>query len=803
MFKNKQEFKKEFSQRLVEAYGTTVEQTHPTEKYMVLGEMVRDYASVNWKDTKVAIGKQQAKQVYYFSMEFLLGRSLTSNLQNLGIYDIVRKGLEELGIDYDNLAAMEKDAGLGNGGLGRLAACFMDSAATENLPVNGNCIRYQCGLFRQKIDENGDQVEMPDMWLRIGNPWEIRKPKHSVDVSFWGNVEVNGDENGNLHFHHVNAEHILAVPYDMPMIGAHTRMTNTLRLWNAEPADEAPSGMDYREYLSEVNQICLNVYPDDSTQEGKYLRLKQQYFFVCAGVNSIINSHLKQYDSLDNLGEKVQIQLNDTHPVLAIPELMRVLMDDYGYQWTHAWEITKQVMAYTNHTVMSEALEKWPEEYIQNLLPRIYMIITEINNRYHNWVMETYGNQDSGLWDRVKIIDSGMIHMARLAIVGSHSVNGVARIHTGLLETDLFRDYYAMWPERFSNKTNGITPRRWMLYSDPELRSLLDDTIGWEYERNFDKISRLMDHVDDPAVQDRFLEVKHKRKEALADYIHHTTGVIVDPDSIFDTQAKRLHAYKRQLLNILQVIYLYQRMKEDHSFRIYPHTYIFAAKAAPSYTFAKKVIKLINCVAARVNNDPDVNDVLKVVFLPNYSVSMSEILMPGSDVSEQISTAGKEASGTGNMKFMMNGALTLGTMDGANVEIDELVGRENDVIFGLTVDEIPSFRDGYRAWDWYNNDARIHKAMDSLINGFWNGNKDDFRIIYDEIIIKNDEYLVLADFDAYVKAQEEISAKYQDRRAWAKSCLINIAKSAYFSSDRTIRQYADEIWGIKPLKIRR
>ena len=803
MFKNKQEFKKEFSQRLVEAYGTTVEQTHPTEKYMVLGEMVRDYASVNWKDTKVAIGKQQAKQVYYFSMEFLLGRSLTSNLQNLGIYDIVRKGLEELGIDYDNLAAMEKDAGLGNGGLGRLAACFMDSAATENLPVNGNCIRYQCGLFRQKIDENGDQVEMPDMWLRIGNPWEIRKPKHSVDVSFWGNVEVNGDENGNLHFHHVNAEHILAVPYDMPMIGAHTRMTNTLRLWNAEPADEAPSGMDYREYLSEVNQICLNVYPDDSTQEGKYLRLKQQYFFVCAGVNSIINSHLKQYDNLDNLGEKVQIQLNDTHPVLAVPELMRVLMDDYGYQWTHAWEITKQVMAYTNHTVMSEALEKWPEEYIQNLLPRIYMIITEINNRYHNWVMETYGNQDSGLWDRVKIIDSGMIHMARLAIVGSHSVNGVARIHTGLLETDLFRDYYAMWPERFSNKTNGITPRRWMLYSDPELRSLLDDTIGWEYERNFDKISRLMDHVDDPAVQDRFLEVKHKRKEALADYIHHTTGVIVDPDSIFDTQAKRLHAYKRQLLNILQVIYLYQRMKEDHSFRIYPHTYIFAAKAAPSYTFAKKVIKLITCVAARVNNDPDVNDVLKVVFLPNYSVSMSEILMPGSDVSEQISTAGKEASGTGNMKFMMNGALTLGTMDGANVEIDELVGRENDVIFGLTVDEIPSFRDGYRAWDWYNNDARIHKAMDSLINGFWNGNKDDFRIIYDEIIIKNDEYLVLADFDAYVKAQEEISAKYQDRRAWAKSCLINIAKSAYFSSDRTIRQYADEIWGIKPLKIRR
>ncbi len=800
MFKNKSEFKKEFTQQLIETYGTTVEATHPTERYLVLGNMVRNYASVNWKDTKVATKKQKAKQVYYFSMEFLLGRSLTSNLKNLGIYDIVVEGLKDLDINYDNIAAMERDAGLGNGGLGRLAACFMDSAATENLPVNGNCIRYQCGLFRQLIDGEGNQIEVPDMWMRIGNPFEVRKPKHSVDVKFWGNVEVTGDDKGNLHFNHVNAEHILAVPYDMPMIGADTKMTNTLRLWSAEASDRSPAWMDYRKYLQEVNEICLNVYPDDSTEEGKYLRLKQQYFFVSAGIDSIIKAHLKQYESLDNLGDVVSIQLNDTHPVLAIPELMRVLMDDYGYQWEPARQITKSVMSYTNHTVMSEALERWPVEYVQRLLPRVYMIIDEINSRYGHYLYERFPNE-SNLWYDTRIIDNGVIHMARLAVLMSHTVNGVAEIHSGLLKTNLFHDYYRMFPDRFQNKTNGITPRRWMLYSNPQLKDLLEDTIGKGYEKDFEKIEKLMNHVDDSKVQKRFLDVKQERKDILASYIRRSTGIEVNANSIFDTQAKRLHAYKRQLLNIMHVIYLYQRIKGDPNFRMYPHTYIFAAKAAPAYLFAKKVIKLINCVAKKVNNDPDVKGMLKVVFLPNYSVTMSETLMNGSDVSEQISTAGKEASGTGNMKFMMNGAITLGTLDGATVEIDRLVGRENDVIFGLTVEEIDQFRQTYRAIDYFNSDARIRNVMNTFINGFWNGNNDDFRPIYDEVMMKNDEYLVLADFDSYVRAQEEISRRYEDRSEWAKSCLINIAKSSYFSSDRTIRQYAEEIWNAKPVKL--
>ena len=797
MFTNKEEFKEAFKTKLIETYGTTVELTHPTEKYMVLGEMTRDYASVNWKDTKVAINNQEAKQVYYFSMEFLLGKSLTSNLKNLGIYDMVFEGLKELGIDYQDLADIECDAGLGNGGLGRLAACFMDSAASLNYPINGNCIRYQYGLFRQKIDEQGNQVEVPDMWLKIGNAWEIRKPKHAVDVKFYGNVEMHADEDGTLHFEHVNAEHIMAVPYDMPMIGANTKMTNTLRLWSAEPAESAPVGSDFRKYLADVSEICLNVYPDDSTQEGKFLRLKQQYFFVCAGINSIIKSHMKKYGTLENLGEKVAIQLNDTHPVLVIPELMRVLMDDYEYTWEEAQNITLHTVSYTNHTVMQEALETWPIDFVRRLLPRIYMIIEEIDNRIATYISRQYPDKYY-MVGRVRPIQNGVVHMARLAVLYSHSVNGVAEIHSEILKNDLFRDYYRIWPERFSNKTNGITPRRWFLYANPELTSLIDQRIGTGYHSNFNELNGLLNYVDDEQTQKEFLEVKAKRKEILAAYIEKQTGIVVDPTSIFDVQAKRLHAYKRQFLDVLHIIYLYQKIKSDSSFAMTPHTYIFAAKAAPSYVFAKKVIKLINRMSMVINNDPDVRGMIKVVFLPNYCVSMSEIMMCGADVSEQISTAGKEASGTGNMKFMMNGAVTLGTLDGATVEIDRLVGRENDVIFGLTVDDIPSFRDSYRAWDYYMNDWRINRAMNSLIDGTWG---DDFRIIYDEILTKNDEFLVLADFDSYVQAQEEIERRYADKNAWAKTCLINIAKSWYFSSDRTIRQYAEDIWHIQPIDI--
>ena len=800
MFRNKNEFKKEFARRIVESHGTAPELSHPTEQYLVLGEIVRDYANVNWKDTKVAERRSQAKQVYYFSMEFLLGRMMTSNIQNLGIYDIVVEGLSELGLDYSKIAALEADPGLGNGGLGRLAACFMDSSASLNYPVNGNCIRYRDGLFRQIINKYGEQVEVPDMWLRLGNPWEVRKPKYSVDVKLYGQLEVSYDEKGDMHFKHVHATHILAVPYDMAMIGAGTKMANTLRLWSAEPADVAPRGVDYRKYLSDVDDICLNVYPDDSTEEGKYLRLKQQYFFVCAGINSIITDHRKKHDTLDSLGKYVAIQLNDTHPVLAIPELMRVLMDDNGYQWDKAWEITKEVMAYTNHTVMSEALEKWPFKYIQILLPRISMIIEEIDRRACAYIRQTVP-EDPAMVDRIRIIRDDQVHMANLAIVGSHSVNGVARIHSDILKNDLFRDFYRVYPQRFSNKTNGITPRRWMLYSNPELRELISSKIGRGYESDYRQFEQLLKYADDPQVQQEFLAVKAKRKEILTAYIKERTGIEVNPESIFDTQAKRLHAYKRQLLNVMNIIYRYQRIKSDPNYKMYPHTYLFAAKAASSYVFAKKVIKLINCVARKINADPDVKDMIKVVFLPNYNVSMSEILVPGTDVSEQISTAGKEASGTGNMKFMMNGAVTIGTMDGANVEIDNLVGRDNDVIFGLNVDEINNMRYGYNARGYFDGDERIRKVLNSLIDGTWSDNRDDFRVIYDEILMKNDEFFLLPDFDSYLKAQDEIERRYLNRNSWARMCLVNIAKSGYFSSDRTIEEYATEIWGIDKLDI--
>ena len=795
MFKNKAEFKKEFTRRLVESYGCAVEETHPTEKYMVLGNMVRDYASVNWKDTKAAVKESGAKQVYYFSIEFLLGRMLTSNLKNLGIYDMVVDGLKDLGINYDDLAKLELDPGLGNGGLGRLAACFMDSGASLDLPINGNCIRYRSGLFEQRIDENGEQVELPDYWMRIGNPWEIRKPKHAVEVNFYGHIETTYDENGNMHFRHLDETKVVAVPYDMAMIGANTKCTNTLRLWNAEPAQK-PLYMSERDYLNLVDNITLKLYPDDSTEEGKYTRLMQEYFFVCAGINSIIDSHLKQYDTLDNLGEKVCIQMNDTHPVLVIPELMRVLMDEHGYSWDDAERITREATAYTNHTVMSEALEKWPLGYIRNLLPRIAMIIEEIDRRFNLYVTEHYPN-DQDMLNRVRIIRDNTVNMANLAIVGSHSINGVAKIHSEILKDDLFKDFYRMFPEKFSNKTNGITPRRWMLYSNPQLKKFMDDRIGTGYEQDYHEFEKLMDYVDDPKAQDDFLKVKHERKLILADYIEEKTGVKVNPDSIFDSQAKRLHAYKRQLLNVLNIIYRYQRIKSDPNYTMTPHTYIFAAKAASSYVFAKKVIKLINCVAKVVNNDPDVKDMMKVVFLPNYNVSMAEVLVPGTDVSEQISTAGKEASGTGNMKFMMNGAVTLGTLDGANVEIDQRVGRDNDVIFGLTVEEINDLRYRYNAREYRDSDPRLGNALHSLIDGTWG---DDFSLILNELTQKNDEFFVMADFDAYVKAQEKVEELYQDRRHWAHMCLVNIAQSGYFSSDRTIEEYAEDIWGVKTLK---
>lgn len=796
MFNTKEEFKYEFKKRIVECYGRTVEESHITEKFMVLERMTRDYASVNWATSKLSVELNEQRQVHYFSMEFLMGRLLVNNLMNLGIYDMVKEGLADFNINIHDLEELESDAGLGNGGLGRLAACFMDSLASLSYPAYGHTIRYEYGFFKQKI-ENGYQNEVPDQWLRLGNQWEVRKPKHAVDVKFWGKT-VYDQSTGK--WKHVDAEYVRAIPYDVPIIGNDTSCTNTLRLWHAEPSEKIPQNKDFRHYNQEVADICLNLYPDDSNQQGKILRLKQQYFFCAAGLASIVNTHLRIYPSLDNFHEKNVIQLNDTHPVLCIPELMRILVDDYDYEWDKAWNIVKKTFAYTNHTILAEALEKWPINIIQPLLPRVYQIIEEINKRNYAFVKEETG--DEALAHRVAIIKDNQVHMAHLAIAGSFSVNGVAQLHTDILMDQEMADFNKLYPGKFNNKTNGITHRRWLAYSNPELTSLLKETIGDSWIKNPDDLNLLSDYVDDSIIQAKFYNVKQQRKQILADYIKEHNGIEVDINSIFDIQVKRLHAYKRQLLNVLHIIFLYNEMKYNPSYRIYPRTFIFGAKAAPSYHFAKKIIKLINSVADVVNNDPEISQYMKVVFLENYGVTLAEKIMPAADVSEQISTAGKEASGTGNMKFMMNGAVTLGTLDGANVEIAELVGEENAVIFGLTVDEINELKNSgrYNAWDYYNGNPKIRQVIDSLVDGTFNPSRDEFRTVFEELMNKNDEYFLLADFDAYIRAQGKINDLYQDRSKWSKMCLVNIAKSGHFSSDRTIEEYAQDIWKLEKLK---
>lgn len=797
MFKNKEEFKFEFSRRIIESYGRTVEEAHMTEKFMVLETMVRDYASVNWATSKSLVANNYQKQMHYFSMEFLMGRLLVNNMMNLGIYEIAKEGLEDYGINIHDLEELESDAGLGNGGLGRLAACFMDSLASLAYPGHGNTIRYEYGLFKQKI-EDGYQVELPDQWMKTGFMWEVRKPKHRVPVKFFGRVVWN--ENTGK-WDHVDAEVINAVPYDVPIVGNATTTTNTLRLWSAEPSENIPSNQDFRHYVQGVRDICQNLYPDDSTPAGKMLRLKQEYFFTSAGMQAIIKAHLRVYPNLNNFHEKNVIQLNDTHPVLAIPEFMRILIDEYDYEWEDAWDICTQTFAYTNHTILAEALETWPISTMQTLLPRIYQIIEEIHRRFVGYV-KMASNRDQDLVNRVMILRDGTVYMARLAIVGSFSVNGVARLHTDILKERELKDFCDLYPNKFNNKTNGVTHRRWLLHCNPQLSTLISDTIGDGWVMEPSQLENLMAHVDDPILQNRFLNVKKERKQILADYIKEHNGIDVDVNSIFDVQVKRLHAYKRQLLNILQVIVMYQEMKANPNYRIYPRTFIFGAKAASAYYFAKKVIKLINSVAEVVNNDPETNQYLKVVFLENYGVTLAEKIMPAADVSEQISTAGKEASGTGNMKFMMNGAITLGTLDGANVEIAELVGEDNCVIFGLKDHEVKDLKASgqYRAWDYYNNDMRIRQAVDSLVNGTFSANKEEFRVIFDELMNKNDEYFVLADFENYAASQKCVEELYNDKNRWAKICLVNIAKSGFFSSDRTIEQYVQDIWHLEKIK---
>ena len=799
MFENKEAFKKEFQIRLIEKYGRDIKGCDITECYDILGSMVRDAATINAKECKDEVIESGNKQLIYFSMEFLIGRLLSNNMINLGIYNVVKEGLADLGLDLEKLEDQEADAGLGNGGLGRLAACFMDSIASLGLAGHGNCIRYDYGFFRQKI-KNGHQEELPDQWLVNGNVWEIRKPKHAVTVNFYGNAETYY-ENGEYKRRTVNALKVLAIPCDVSIIGYDNKVTNTLRLWTAEPADEdIPQGESFTEYLNFVRNITHGLYPDDTTENGKLLRLRQQYFLVSAGLQSALRAHYRKYKTYDNLPDHYVFQLNDTHPIMAIPELMRLLMDEHDYGWDKAYEIATKCFAFTNHTVMAEALEKWPCHYIANLCPRVYMIIEEINRRTLISMREKHLPQS--VIDNSVIIKDGMVRMCQLAIHVAFSVNGVAKLHTDILKADTFKDLYSIYPWKFNNKTNGITHRRWFLAANRELSNYVTSLIGDSWIMNPDDLEKLGKYVDDKDVLNKVNEIKKHNKKALIDLIKKENNIDVDENSIFDVQIKRLHAYKRQLMNIFRIIHYYQQIKTNKDFKMYPHTFIFGAKAAPSYVYAKKIIELILAVANKVNNDPEVNKFMKVVFIENYGVSKAEVIIPAADVSEQISTAGKEASGTSNMKFMINGAVTLGTLDGANVEIAKLVGDENAVIFGLHEDEINKirFENSYNPFDVYNSSSDVRKVMDSLLDGTFDQNRDRFRMIFDEIMYRGDEYFILKDFDSYLKASKKTEELYLDRSRWAKMCLVNVSKAGYFSSDRTIKQYNDEIWHLEPIK---
>lgn len=799
MFNNVESFKTEFQKRAIEKYGNNYKKCHITELYDILGTMVRDYVSFDWKESKEYVNKKEERQLVYFSMEFLIGRLLVNNLQNLGIYQVTKEGLASLGIDIHELEEQECDAGLGNGGLGRLAACFLDSIASLSYPGHGNCIRYEYGFFKQKIVD-GKQVEVPDQWLSSNYVWEIKKPKHAVDVKFYGQAETYQDEDGNIRSRTVNAMHVKAVPYDVPVIGYKNHVVNTLRLWSAEPTeDNLPSNQSFSDYLNAIRELCHGLYPDDSTEHGKILRLRQQYFLVSAGLQSTLRAHKRVHGNLHTLKDKYVFQLNDTHPILAIPEMMRLLMDENGFGWDEAWNQVTNMMAYTNHTIMAEALEKWPVSYVSNLVPRVYMIIEEINRRLILELRSKGYNDD--FINRVKIIKDGMIYMTNLGIHTCFSVNGVAKLHTKICCEQTFHDFYILYPNKFNNKTNGITHRRWFLNANVELSNYVTSLIGDSWIKNPDDLEKLLVFKDDSKVLKKINDIKHHNKIALADYIYKHNGIQIDTNSIFDTQIKRLHAYKRQLLNVLRIIYYYKKLKEDKTFKMHPRTFIFGAKAAPSYYYAKKIIELINAVASKVNNDSEINKFMKVIFIENYGVSSAEVIIPGSDVSEQISTAGKEASGTSNMKFMINGALTLGTLDGANVEILDLVGDENAFIFGLKTNEIEELRNSgsYSPWDIYNKDEWVKKTMDSLIDGTFSYNRDDFRIIFDEIMYHNDEYFSLKDFASYVEATKKTEDLYRDPLAWAKACLINIAHAGYFSSDRTIEDYVNDIWHLKKI----
>lgn len=812
----KEAFKKEVKQNVKHLFRKTIEEASQQELYQAVSYAVKEAIIDDWIATQKQYEKDDPKIVYYMSMEFLMGRALGNNLINMTAYTEVKEALDEMGINLNLIEDQEPDPALGNGGLGRLAACFLDSLASLGYAAYGCGIRYRYGMFKQKI-ENGYQVEEPDNWLKNGNPFELRRPEYAKEVRFGGNIRVEyDDKTGDIHFKQENYESVMAIPYDYPIVGYNNHVVNTLRIWDAEPiVDFQLESFDRGDYHKAVEQqnlaktIVEVLYPNDNHYAGKELRLKQQYFFVSASLQAAVAKYKRKHDDIHKLYEKMTIQMNDTHPTVAVAELMRILLDEEGLGWDEAWEITTKTCAYTNHTIMAEALEKWPIDLFSKLLPRVYQIIQEIDRRFTLKIREMYpGNEEKVR--KMAILRDGQVKMAHLAIVAGYSVNGVARLHTEILKNQELKDFYQMMPDKFNNKTNGITQRRFLMHGNPLLADWVTEKLGTkDWITDLSLMSGLKPLADDPKALEEFMNIKYKNKERLAAYILEHNGVEVDPRSIFDVQVKRLHEYKRQLLNILHVMYLYNQIKEHPELSFYPRTFIFGAKASAGYIRAKEIIKLINSVADVVNNDRSINGKLKVVFIEDYRVSNAEWIFAAADVSEQISTASKEASGTGNMKFMLNGAPTLGTMDGANVEIVEEVGAENAFIFGLSSDEVINFEQngGYNPWDIYNNDPDVRRIVDQLVDGTYaNGDTQMYRDLYNSLLNtkgsdRADTYFILKDFRSYADAQKRVEEAYRDKAGWAKKALLNTASCGKFSSDRTIQEYVDDIWKLEPITV--
>ena len=810
---SKEEFKKSIIENVKNQYRRTIDEATPQQIFQAVSYAIKDVIIDDWIATQKQFDETGAKKVYYLSMEFLMGRALGNNIINLGAKKAVKEALEELGFDLNAIEDQEPDPALGNGGLGRLAACFLDSLATLGYPAYGCGIRYHYGMFKQKI-KDGYQMEVPDEWLKNGYPFELRRPEYATEVKFGGYVKTEWDGERN-HFVQEGYQSVLAVPYDMPIVGYGNNVVNTLRIWDAQPIDTfSLSAFDKGDYQKAVEQENLAknlvevLYPNANHYAGKELRLKQQYFFISASLQVALKKFKETNDDIHKLPEKIVFQMNDTHPTVAVAELMRLLLDQEGLNWDEAWGITTKCCAYTNHTIMAEALEKWPIELFSRLLPRVYQIVEEINRRFLIEVQNKYPNN----YEKVKkmaIIFDGQVKMAHLAIVAGYSVNGVAKLHTEILKNQELKDFYEMMPEKFNNKTNGITQRRFLLHGNPLLADWITEQIGDEWITDLPHLAKLKVYVDDPKFQQEFMNIKYQNKLRLAKYIKEHNGIDIDPRSIFDVQVKRLHEYKRQLLNILHVMYLYNQLKDNPNMDMVPRTFIFGAKAAAGYQIAKKTIKLINSVADVINNDKSINGKLKVVFIEDYRVSNAELIFAAADVSEQISTASKEASGTGNMKFMLNGALTLGTMDGANVEIVEEVGKENAFIFGLSADEVINYENngGYNPEEIFNTDQDIRRVLMQLINGYYSPQDPElFRDIYNSLLntknsAKADTYFILKDFRSYAEAQKRVEAAYRDENWWARAAMLNTASAGKFSSDRTIEEYVRDIWHLEKIHV--